>query len=304
MATRRKMNWDGLADKLENAMKGRPSARAVDERFYQPKFDKEGQSQSIIRFLPSIDTDLPLVAIYEHKFRGPNGFYSELCPTTLGEDACPVCRKNRAMWDTDQNTVRTRSRKLKFISNVIIVNDPATPENNGKVFLYKYDKTTYKKIMSKIKPKKGGIEVPCNVFDYEEGANFKLIGKMKTANINGKNATFPDFSDSSFAEPTALKAAEIDAIEKQLFKLEGFYDKALFKSESELEANFLRVIGETKNSSVAFNNNAPATHTAEPDDEPVTTPASSAAVSELEVIDTDSDDDFIANLQRKKNNKK
>jgi len=300
MATRRKMNWDGLADKLENAMKGK--ARPTDERFYQPKFDEEGSAQSIVRFLPSPDTDIPLVTIYEHKFRGAGGFYSEMCPTTIGQQ-CPVCKKNSAMWDTDKDTVRTRARKQKFVSNILIINDPATPENNGKVFLFRYDKKTYQKIIAKIKPKKGGIESPCNVFDYDEGANFKLIGEMKSVTIGGKAVVFPDYTGSSFAEPTALKAAEADAADKQLFPLAPFHDANLFKSQSELEEILDRVIGEQKSTAfVAPKRNSMTDFSANMDNTADETPSqtSNEPITDDAMEFADTDDDFIAKLKNRK----
>jgi hypothetical protein len=316
MAIRRQMNWGNLADKLENATKGK--AKPVDARFYQPKFDKDGSAQAIIRFLPCIETeDLPIVTTFAHKFRGPGGYYNEQCPTTIatGDDICPVCNNNRKMWSVDEKLVSKRARKTKFISNILVITDPATPENEGKVFLLKYDKNMFKKIMLKVKPKVGGIDKPCNVFDYEEGANLRLIGAQKTITVDGKQITFPDFDSSSFAEPTPLKAAVADSADQNLFPLADFLKPELFKTYEELEQIFNRVIGGQQNA-VAFsapqksNKNSIADFSADLSDDEVTsetfdTVAPTSPIADIvandKPIDISEDpDDFLAKMRNRK----
>ena len=54
----------------------------------------------------------------------------------------PVSELNAELWktglDSDKDTVRKQKRRLTYTSNILVVNDPAHPENNGKVKLFKF----------------------------------------------------------------------------------------------------------------------------------------------------------------------
>ena len=54
-----------------------------------------------------------------------------------------------------------------------MVSDPKHPENEGKVFLFRYGKKIFDKIMASMQPEFED-ETPINPFDFWEGANFKL----------------------------------------------------------------------------------------------------------------------------------
>lgn len=236
-----KIDWSKAMDKIkeQNDKKGGNSFK--DERIYSPQFNDNGTAQAIIRFLPSPDTDIPFVNVYSHSIKGPGGWFIENCPTTLKRE-CPVCKANSAIWDTDQETARSRKRKQNFYSNILVVKDPANPANEGKVFIYKYGKKVYDKIMERLQPGEDSIEEPVMVFDYYEGADFKLIiKKVKVGNVS-----MPNYDSCQFDKPSSIGTdEEIDKISKILYPLSEFTSEAAFKSYDDLEAKFDRVLGTT-----------------------------------------------------------
>lgn len=154
--------------------------------FYYPNVDKNtGSGSSIIRFLPSADPDeVPYVQRYEHFFQGcDRNWHNFICPTSWGADYCPCCDRNSSLWKTNdeklQNIVRKRKRKQNYIANILVIKDPATPENEGKVFPFKFGFSIFNKIAEAMNPPKTEIDddeiVSFNPFDLWEGANFKFV---------------------------------------------------------------------------------------------------------------------------------
>jgi len=235
-----KIDWSKTMDKIkEQAEKKGDGNSYKDERIYYPKFNDNGTAQAIIRFLPSPDTDIPFVSYYSHSIKGPGGWYIENCPTTLKKE-CPVCKANSAVWDTDPDLARRRKRKQNYMSNIIVIKDPANPENEGKVFLYRYGKKVHDKIMNKIQPGEDSINDPVMIFDYYDGADFKLIlKKVKVFNVE-----MPNYDDCNFDNPSPVGTdAEIEKIAESLFQLSEFVSPEKFKSYDELERKFNRVVG-------------------------------------------------------------
>ena len=207
-----------------------------DTRFWKPERDKAGNGTATIRFLARTEGDeLPWVKVFSHGFKGPSGrWYIEDSLTTIGQ-ADPVSELNTKLWNstTDDKSparaqARAQKRKLNYISNILVVNDPKHPENNGKVFLFKYGKKIFDKIMDKAKPTFEDEE-PVNVFDYWEGANFKL--RIKTV------SSFPNYDDSVFEAqaPVAQSDEAILSVAQQQYKLADFTNPASFKSYDELK---------------------------------------------------------------------
>ena len=95
--------------------------------------------------------ELPWVKVYSHAFQGPTGqWYIENSRTTINQKD-PVSEYNSKLWNTglesDKEIARKQKRKLSYYSNVYVVSDPKHPENEGKVFLYKYGKKIYDKLL-------------------------------------------------------------------------------------------------------------------------------------------------------------
>lgn len=212
-----------------------------NSEFWKPTFDeKTGKTNAVIRFLPAHkDEEVPFVQRFSHFIKGPGGVYNELSLTTIGQKD-PVSEANKKIWDTNQDLARARARKETYIANILVLSDPGNPESQGKVFKYAYPKTIQKMIEQALNPPEDFDEAPVNVFDFWEGANFKL----RAIKANGK--AFWDYSTSKFDSPSPLLDGDDDALEQvynKLYPLKDEIHPSKFKSYQELEAHFLQVIG-------------------------------------------------------------
>ena len=210
-----------------------------DTRFWKLTPDKVGNASAVIRFLPRVEGDeLPWVKVMDHGFQGPGKkWYIEKSLSTIGE-IDPVGELNSMLWNRGDEAGKEQARKQKrrtgYISNVLIINDSTHPENNGQVRLYKFGKKIMDKVMDKSRPIFED-EKPVNVFDYWEGADFKL--RMK------KVEGFPNYDASVFGDVSEIGTDdEIVAIAKQQHKLKEFIDPSKFKSYVELKAKLDQVL--------------------------------------------------------------
>ena len=217
-----------------------------DDRFWKLEKDKAGNGSAVIRFLPRTEGDeLPWVKIFSHGFKGPTGkWYIENSLTTPRPGLStgspdPVSELNSELWnsgsDANKEIARTQKRRLHYISNILVVSDPAHPENNGQVKLFKYGKKIFDKIMNKAKPTFED-DKPVNVFDLWEGANFKL--RMRT--VEG----YPNYDESIFSDPVPVAQSDeaILQVVNQQHKLAEFLDAKNFKSYDELKAKLNSVL--------------------------------------------------------------
>jgi hypothetical protein len=215
----------------------------VDEREWKPTVDKAGNGYAVVRFLPAAEgQDVPWVQYWDHGFKGPTGrWYIEKSLTSIGQQD-PVSELNTQLWnsgrDEDKEIARSRKRRLHYVSNVYVVSDPSAPENEGKVFLYKYGKKIFDKIMDVMQPQFED-ETPVNPFDFWGGADFKI----KIRNVEG----YRNYDKSEFASPTAFQDgddAKLEAVYNALHNLGEFTDPANYKGYAELKKKLYEVIGE------------------------------------------------------------
>ena len=231
-----------LTQQIENLSKPQ-QGRGPDERLWKPEVDKSGNGYAVIRFLPEPDgEDLPWAQVWSHAFQGTGGWYIENSLTTLNQKD-PVGELNRTLWnsglDADKDTARKQKRKLSYYSNIYVVKDQLHPENEGKVFLYKYGKKIHDKIASAMQPQFED-ESPINPFDLWKGANFKI--KIQT--IGG----YWNYDKSEFDSPSVLGGLEDDALEavwKSQHSLKEFTDLKNFKSYEELSARLNVVLNKS-----------------------------------------------------------
>ena len=137
-----KKNFSKLTEEIEklNSSKGSSNGNAVDTRFWKLTVDKAGNGHAVLRFLPAPNgEDIPWVRVWDHGFQGPGGWYIENSLTTLGKKD-PVSEHNSKLWnsgiESNKDVARKQKRRLSHYSNVYVVDDPANPDNNGKVFLF------------------------------------------------------------------------------------------------------------------------------------------------------------------------
>ena len=222
-------------EKMSNTSSG------ADERLWKPEMDKTGNGFAVIRFLPAPEgEELPWAKLYTHAFQGPGGWYIENSLTTLGQKD-PVSEHNRELWnsgsDKDKETVRKQKRKLSYYSNIYVVKDPANPANEGKVFLFKYGKKIFDKIMEAMQPEFED-ETPINPFDFWQGANFKLKLVKKDGYWNY------DKSEFDRVAPVLDDDDALEAVWKKQYSLTAVTASDQFKSYDDLEKRLKLVLGQ------------------------------------------------------------
>ena len=178
--------------------------------------------------------------MYSHAFQGPGGWYIENSLTTLGQKD-PVSEYNRELWnsglDSDKDTVRKQKRKLSYYANIYVVQDKANPQNEGKVFLYKFGKKIFDKIMEAMQPEFED-ETPINPFDFWGGANFKL----KLKKVQG----YWNYDSSEFGpvEPLLDDDDALEALWKKEYSLSAITAADQFKDYDQLQNRLKMVLGQ------------------------------------------------------------
>ena len=238
MKQQSKTAFNSLQKELE---KSTQSFGTVDERFWKPTVDKAGNGFAIIRFLPAADgEDMPFVKLYSHAFQGPGGWYIENSLTTIGKKD-PLGEYNRELWNSGDESlkdqVRKQKRKLSYYSNVYVVKDPGNPDNEGKVFLFRYGKKIHDKIMDVVNGDELEQREGINPFDFWGGANFKLRVK--------KVAGYPNYDSSEFQSPGTLEDlddAQLESIWSRQHKLQELVGPDMFKSFEQLQERLNQVL--------------------------------------------------------------
>ena len=237
----------GSLNKLLDAAKGETAPQEkksyVDERLWKPELDKSGNGYAVIRFLPAVKgEDLPWAKVWNHAFQGPTGqWYIENSLTTLNQKD-PVSEHNTQLWNTglesDKEIARKQKRKLQYFSNIYVVSDTKHPENEGKVFLFRYGKKIFDKITAAMSPEFED-EKAINPFDFWEGANFKL----KIRKVDG----YWNYDKSEFEDTSKLfeDDSEADNVWKAQHSLAEFTAATNFKSYDELKTRLDAVLSGT-----------------------------------------------------------
>ena len=219
----------------------------VDERIWKCERDKNGNGYAVIRFLPECKGEtVDYVTMFTHGFKGPGGWYIENCLTTPVAGAPkgfkdPVAESNSLLWnsgiESDKQIARERKRKQNFYSNILVIEDPANKENEGKVFLFRYGKKIWDKTRSALLPEFAD-EVGFNPYDFWDGANFKI----KIRQVDG----YANYDKSEFCEPSPLfdgDEEKIKSVWESQYSLDDLISPDKFKSYQELDARFKTVTG-------------------------------------------------------------
>ena len=277
----------GGFDKLQSALEAESSEKKSygDDRYWKPELDKSGNGYAVIRFLPAPKgEELPWAKVWNHAFQGPTGqWYIENSLTTLGQKD-PVSEYNSKLWnsgvESDKEIARKQKRKLQYYSNIYIVSDSKHPENEGKVFLFRYGKKIFDKLMAAMQPEFED-ESPINPFDFWEGANFKL----KIRKVDG----YWNYDKSEFEAPSKLSDddGKIEEIWKKQYSLNEFTAPTNFKSYEELKTRLDAVLSGT----VSVGNVVE-----QMSDEPIETPK--IDTKEVSAPSNDSDEDTMDYFQK------
>ena len=238
-------------DKLRAAMEtASPTEGAKksysDDTMWKPELDKTGNGYAVVRFLPTPEgEEMPWVSYFDHGFQGPGGWYIEKSLTTLNKQD-PVSEYNSTLWNTgieaNKEIARKQKRRLHYVSNVYVVSDPKNPDNEGKVFKYRYGKKIFEALKEAISPAFED-EKAINPFDLrDEGANFKI----KIRKVDG----YWNYDKSEFDSVTPLfdDEAKLNQVFGQVHSLSDVIAPSEFKTYEELKEKLERVLGSASTS--------------------------------------------------------
>ena len=241
-------------DKLRAAMEtasptdGGKNKSFNDDTMWKPELDKTGNGYAVISFLPTPEgEEMPWVSYFDHGFQGPGGWYIEKSLTTLNKKD-PVSEYNTSLWNTgieaNKEIARKQKRRLHYVSNVYVVSDPKNPDNEGKVFKYRYGKKIFEALKEAISPAFED-EKAINPFDLrDEGANFKI----KIRKVDG----YWNYDKSEFDATAPLgDEALLNSVFSQVHSLSGVIAPDEFKTYEELKEKLERVLGTVGSTSTA-----------------------------------------------------
>ena len=252
-------SFDKITKALEQSsekpeISGNSKNKYQDDRIWKPELDKTGNGYAVIRFLPATTgEEMPWQRVWSHAFQDKGGWYIENSLTTLNQKD-PVSEENTRLWntgvDSDKEIARKRKRKLSYYSNIFVVSDPKHPENEGKVFIFKFGKKIFDKITEAMQPAFDD-ETPINPFDFWKGANFKL----KIRKVDG----YWNYDKSEFESVSQIKESDDDIkqIWSKQYPLNPFVDPSNFKTYDELKEKLNRVIMGQRNTETVENVDLP-----------------------------------------------
>ena len=237
---RRTSDLEKLQSEIEKINKPQTNFSRDDDRFWKAELDKSGSGYAVIRFLPAVDDDkTAFVRVFNHGFQGPGGWYIENSLTTIGQKD-PLSEYNSVLWNSgieaNKEIARKQKRRLTYFSNIYVVEDKANPQNEGKVFLFRFGKKIFDKISSMSNPEFED-ETEVDVFNLWDGANFKL----KIRKVDG----FSNYDKSEFmtSAPLSEDESEMESVFGQQHDLEEFIDQKSFKTYDELKTRLDTVLG-------------------------------------------------------------
>ena len=242
----RSKSFDKLSDQI-NKISAKSYSNPDANKYWKPTRDAAGNGFAIIRFLPEPDgEDFPFVRLWDHAFQGPTGmWYIENSRKTLNmEEPDPVSELNVKLWNSttdddspERKQVRKQKRRLHYISNIYVIKDSGNPDNEGKVFLFKYGKKIYDMVNEQMNPSFEDEE-RVNPFDLWEGANFRL-------KIRQGDGGFPNYDKSEFdsASPMFDDDEKMETVWKQCHSLKEVIAPSNFKGYDELQAKLHKVLG-------------------------------------------------------------
>ncbi|QBQ77751.1 ssDNA binding, DNA repair, recombination and pre-synthesis [Escherichia phage mogra] len=224
-------------------LNGNKGFSSEDKGEWKLKLDASGNGQAVIRFLPAkTDDALPFTILVNHGFKKNGKWYIETCSSTHGDyDSCPVCQyiSKNDLYNTNKTEYSQLKRKTSYWANILVVKDPQAPDNEGKVFKYRFGKKIWDKINAMIAVDTEMGETPVDVTCPWEGANFVL----KVKQVSG----FSNYDESKFLNQSAIPNIDDESFQKELFEqmvdLSEMTSKDKFKSFEELNTKFNQVLG-------------------------------------------------------------
>ncbi|MFZ9046944.1 MAG: hypothetical protein ACO2ZZ_13880 [Cyclobacteriaceae bacterium] len=281
----------------------------TDDRIWTVTKGKDGIGSAKIRFLsvPKVDFEkdsenaTAYVKLWNHGFKvkKTGKWYIENCPTTpingVGKgNNCPVCEANRELWNSGSEAKRSiasdRKRKLSYYSNILVLKDPGNPENEGKVFIFRYGQKIFDRLQSKLKPDYEDV-ASIDVFDFWEGANFNI--RVKNIKDSKNNRTYPNYDDSDFDDASPLFGGDDKKIEEVWSKCHSLLDLVAadkFKDYDALKAQLRGTLGAEAADFELFGGGEGVVAGLRSDDEDEVSNIKTAEDVKMESVDVDEDE--------------
>lgn len=244
-------DWNSLKQGLQKGVGEKSGDKNYDDpREWKLAVDENDNGTAVIRLLPGKGGNTPpIVRVYEHSARmfdkasNKYRYYIEPSPSTINEP-CPMSEIWYELGDIGteeaQKMQKNFSRAVKFIANILVVNDPANPENNGKVFYWKFGVKLFEKFQAALEPTEAQIKVgkkPIELFDPMRGANIILEAK--------KVAGFRNYDDTTIEAPSAAFNSEdevVKVVTEDCIDLNEFISPDHFKSYQDLKGKLAWLI--------------------------------------------------------------
>lgn len=238
------LSWGDISSKTNYKEKGEKKSYK-DERFWSISKDDQGKGAAIIRLL--VDKDkVPFINIYNCGLREYNEtdkkyywFIRDLPSTIKAPD--PLEELWSALYNHSadgREEAKNFGRRESFITNILVVKDPGNPENDGKIFLWKFGKKLLDKFMTALNPSEQERELgekPKELFHPLRGNNIAL----KIKNVAG----FPNFDDTNIQSESAVFKSEEeakDAILNKTYSLKEFCSPESFESYDKLKEDLIK----------------------------------------------------------------
>ena len=242
------LDWGELEKNLGANVLGAEKKNFKDDRFWSLSRDENDNGGAIIRLLPD-PTGVPFIQRYSHAFqsfdklKNQKRWYINISPQTVNLP-CPAADLWSAIYGlgTDEAKLEAKnfSRKIKFLTNILVIKDPANPANEGKIFLWEFGTKLKDKFMAALNPtenERAMGEEPKQLFNPLNGCNIKL----KIAKVAGYlNYDGTEIMPVSSAYPDA-ETAKSEILEKA-HKLEEFQKPENFESYEELKSKMKYVL--------------------------------------------------------------
>lgn len=242
-----KRNRGNQFENLKDSVTKKSNFVNHDAKCWKPTLDKAGNGYAIIRFLPApvflSDDEVDYTKVECFNFKYNNKYYIENSLKTLGKPD-PADKLKWELWNKGDAESKAMSKVLKnrtvYYANIYVVKDMNAPQNEGKVFPYKFGAQVFGKIQNALTPEFPD-EVPFNPFDLWEGK--ALILKIKTGDND-----LPDYGNSNFelqASPLFDDDAKMESVWKQCESVSAWRGDDRFKSYEDLEKRLKLVLGLT-----------------------------------------------------------
>ena len=256
-----------------------------DTRFWKISKNDDGRGVAIIRLLPDANK-VPFVRLYGYSLKGKynpttkkNAWYIANSPASINLPDPVAERYAQLMAEGTKEAeteAKTLKRNTKFYSNILVVNDPGNPENNGKVFLWEFGTKMKDKLMAWMNPSEEELalgEKKRALFNPISGNNIKLkiAPQGEWSSYDGSEV----LSDITSIKEGITKEEAVNFIMTKTYDLNEFLSPAYYETYEEL----------TKKLATFLGTSSPESESYEAAKEAAKTPAKAPVAEE--------DDDFV-----------